>query len=308
MWDLCGWPEEKIKLDEATVTLDEKNNYYTLKVQGDIKNGPWIVLYVDPAKDFIPVKKEFIAYDGTLLLTYECSNFHQMPNGLWIPYRYSWFDPRMNYGAVYEVKEIRVNEPIDENLFDFDFPLGTIVIDEISDLRYRIEDPNAPESTKSTIKDLLSEVMAERKESYLLESKDTLVSTPAKEEDLQSAGSEAKELLGANKQSPVAEIVLGSIEVLPTIVLVTPDKSEYKLVVKKQDSTKPELLNYKFESAQMKLSSFKNFIETNDELIVKVNILESHTGFIKGVLVLQFAEQEKPFEITFVCPPLSVAI
>jgi hypothetical protein len=288
MWDFYGWPWEKMNVDKATVTRDEKNNYYIMKVKmGTTAKGPLITLYVDPLKDFIPVKKEFLKYDGTMLVTFECTDFHQMPNGFWIPYQYSWFDPRLNYGAVYEIEKVVVNEPIPDNLLDFAFPSGTVVRDEISSLQYRIDDVTQPQDT---IADPCSETTT-----------NIAVTVPAKDEDLVAAASKAKGLLDAHA---VKEIVSPAIEVSPGIVLVTVDKSEYKLSIKKYDGTKPVLLDYEFESTELKLSSFKNLIKTEDQVIANINRVQSHTGFASGTLLLQYAAESKPVKVTFVSAPL----
>ncbi|MCD6296567.1 MAG: hypothetical protein J7M30_05385, partial [Deltaproteobacteria bacterium] len=130
LWGLCGYPWEKMNLDEATITRDEETSLYIMKVKiGDSPKGPFLRLYVDTSKGYIPIKQEPLKHDGTLMIRYECSDFHQR-NGLWIPYRYSWFDPKVNFGAVYEVQEVAVNQPIPSNLLDFEFPEGTIVSDD----------------------------------------------------------------------------------------------------------------------------------------------------------------------------------
>ena len=289
MWELSGWPWEEWNLDEATVTRDEKNNYYIMKVKmGSNQKGPWTTLYIDPSKDFIPVKSEFLKYDRTLIMTSECSDFRQVANGLWIPYQYSWLDPRVNYGAVYEVEEVTVNEPIPDNLLDFAFPTGTVVRDEISSLQYRIEDAT---QIQGAIGDPCSETMT-----------NIAVTGPAKDEDLVAAASKAKELLHTHA---IKTIVSPAIEVWPGTVLVTVDKSEYKLSVKKYDGTKPVLLDYDFQSTELELSSFKNPISTEDQMIAKINRVQSHTGFAKGTLLLQYEGEEKPVKVTFVSAPLA---
>ncbi len=289
MWDFSGWPWEYMNLDEAVVTRDEKNKCYIMKVKmGSSPKGPLITLYIDPSKSFIPVEKEFLKYDGTLLLKYKCSDFHQVGHRLWIPYRYSWFDPRVNYGAVYEVERVTVNEPIAEELLDFAFPAGTIVYDNIVNVRYKINDAN---QAQEAIVDPCSAIMT-----------DVAVTAPAKEDALVASALKAKELLDTH--ASVKAIESPAIKVSPTVVLVTADKYEYKLSVKKYDGTKAILLNYKFDGSGLELSSFKNLIDNEDQLIVNIDRLQSHTGFAKGILVLQFTGENEPVKITFVSAPL----
>lgn len=289
MWALSAWPWEAWNLDETTITRDEKNNYYIMKVKmTTLPKGPLITLYIDPSKGFIPVKREFRKYDGTLASIFECSDFRQVENGLWIPYRYSLVDPRTNYETVCEVQEMLVNQPIPDNLLDFEFPNGTVVYDNISNVRYRI-----PTTTQAQdiIVDPCSVIIS-----------DIAVTAPAKEEDLLASALKAKELLQIH--IPAKEIVSPAIEVSPTIVLVTADKYKYKLSVKRYDGTKPVLLDYNFEGNGLELSSLKNLIDKEDQLIVNTNRLQSHTGFAKGILVLKFVGENEPVKITFVSAPL----
>jgi hypothetical protein len=227
-----------------------------------------------------------LTYDGTPVAKYECSDFRQSSHGLWIPYQYSWFIPKLNYGGIYKVKEVIVNESLAKNLLDFEFPVGTIVYNEILNLRYEIEDVNHPQSF---VDDPCSESLT------------TVLGTPVEEEALLVAASKAKVLLEAQIST---EAKISQIEVYPLTVLVTTDKYEYKLSVKKDGDTKPALLNYNFESSELMLSSLKNLINTEGHLIIKTNWLKSHTGFASGTLFLYFEAEDNPVKITFVSAPL----
>ena len=289
LWGLCGYPWEKMNLDEATITRDEETSLYIMKVKiGDSPKGPFLRLYVDTSKGYIPIKQEPLKHDGTLMIRYECSDFHQR-NGLWIPYRYSWFDPKVNFGAVYEVQEVAVNQPIPSNLLDFEFPEGTIVSDDRIGSTYTV---GKASTGQATVVDPCSQSS---------QSGAVTVTAPATDDQLRAAAVKAKELLEAHsateKPSPV-------IEVSPGIVLVTVDESEYKLSVKKYDGTKPVLLDYDFESTELELSSFKNLIDSEDQVIVNINRVQSHTGFASGTLLLQYAGEDKPTKVTFVSAPL----
>lgn len=288
MWDIFSWPREQMNLHKATITRDEKNNYYVVKLKmGSSQKGPMNVLWIDASKSFIPVKGEFLKHDGTLLTRSECSDFRQTENGLWIPYRYSWFDPRANYGAVYEVEKAVVNQPIPDNLLDFTFPTGTIVHDDICSMQYIIGDVIP---SQDTVVDPCSQTVT-----------NIAVTARAKEEDLLASASKAKELLHAHA---ITATPSPTVEVSPKIVLVTPDKYEYKLSVKKCYGTKPVLLDYEFESTELKLSLFKNLINTEDQLIANINRVQSHTGFASGTLLLQYAGEDKSTKVTFVSAPL----
>lgn len=290
MWGLCMRRLEEINLREATVTRDEKNNCYILTSKiGNSPQGPSCRLQVDPTKGYIPVVQEPLKPDGTPMNRYECSDFRQTAAGLWVPYRYSWLDPKVSYGAVYEVEELTGNEPIPENLLDFDFPKGTIVSDERIGSRYIVGTATAREDT--TV-DPCSQAQ---------QTEAVTVTAPATDDELRSAAAKAKELIkaqsGTDKPSP-------AIEVSPKIVLVTPDKYEYKLSVKSDDGSKPVLLNHKFESDRLQLLSIENQIDDKKQLTIEVSRQQAYTGFAKGVLVLQFAGKTDADRITFVSGPL----
>lgn len=148
-WVLWGdamellWWEKKPRLHETKLHYDKNDNIYILSVQIASEKGPIWEFYVDPDKNFIPIKTEWFRADGTLLKRVKCDEFQQV-NHLWIPVKYCWSDPaRSEYSEYYEVEKFTVNEPIDPNLLDFSFPAGTIVRDEIAGLKYRIEKEGA---------------------------------------------------------------------------------------------------------------------------------------------------------------------
>jgi hypothetical protein len=287
MWSLYKWPWEEIDLEDSTVTFDEKQNHYIIKVTMISPKSPLLILYIDASKSFIPFKKEFIKNDGTLIKRDECDDFRQTESGLWIPYRYSWLDPGEHYGKDYEVEDVIVNKPIPDNQLNFDFPVGTIVYNEILNLRHRTEDVNQPQGF---VVDPCTETLTD------------VLNTPVEEESLLAAASKAKELLEAQTST---EEKTSQIVVSPLTVLVTTEKYEYKLSVNRNNGTKPVLINYKFESTELVLSSLKNLIKTDDFLIVNINRLESHTGFASGALFLYFEAEDNPVKITFVSAPLS---
>lgn len=133
MWDMCGWKWDDINIDETVMSKDEVNNYYIMKAKmSKSSKGPFVRLYIDPSKDFIPIKKEFLKSDGTLLITYQCSDFRKDKNGLWIPYQYSWSDLNVHISTIYDVEEAILNEPISPDMFNLTFPDGTFVIDKIN--------------------------------------------------------------------------------------------------------------------------------------------------------------------------------
>ncbi|MHC4241726.1 MAG: hypothetical protein ACYSU4_04925 [Planctomycetota bacterium] len=195
LWSIFGFPLEKANLEETKINYDDENDVYVVK--GPVGSQMIAVLYVDPSLDFIPVKKEIYKQDGTLLLTFECDDFHESTEGLWIPRKYMWFDPRKNYSVQYKIENIKVNESIDQTLLNFDFPEGTVVNDEISGLRYMIG------GTKLDL-DVLDESVYESETDAkeltpalesILEMKDLHTKVPANQKQLEESFSKAEKIL-----------------------------------------------------------------------------------------------------------------
>ena len=120
-----------------TLKYDRISNLYEFKVQIKEPSDTTLTFYVDPTKKFIPVKKDLSA-QNTLLKHFECNQFQKI-NDVWIPFRYSWTDLQQNCMECYEVEQVSVNVPIDDKLFDFDFPDGTIIRDEIADIKHKFD-------------------------------------------------------------------------------------------------------------------------------------------------------------------------
>jgi hypothetical protein len=150
MWDISGsgvpLDKQEIDLKGARVEKDEATGHFLLTYRlGSHKNAARYVLHIDPNKGFVPVVKEFQTHDGRLLQRHECV-LEKTPDGLWIPTEYSWRDPRVDYSTVYKVNKVEVNTEIPPHLLDFAFPSGTLVEDEITNLRYQVDDPEVAES------------------------------------------------------------------------------------------------------------------------------------------------------------------
>ncbi len=288
---------ESINLSTATVYWDKEKNLYILKSTYASKTEPpSIRLFFDPSKDFIPVRREYMQFDGTVFHIEECSDFEKTPDGLWVPYRYSWYTPHVRYGGVYTVETMTVNEPIAEDKFNFEFPPGTKIYDEFLKVHRRIPDSNSPNK-------LLSEIATSKEEPNVPGDNDITITSAAKETELLGAAQKASRLLA--EYSEPQEIKTPSIEVSPSIVLVTVDKSQYKIFIKASEGLTPVLLSQSFEGYGLTLSSLNNLTDNQEgQLIVNVKRLQSHTGFASGTLLLLWAGQNSPTEITFVSVPM----
>ena len=193
MWDIWG-PWEEINLEQTTLTRDEDKNCYVMKIKmGDSLKGPFIKMYIDPSKGFIPFKKEIMKYDGTLITTHECSDFRQVKEDIWIPYQYFYNDPCMAFSYFYNVEEVTVNDPINEDLLDFAFPEGTIVHDQINNLEYKVGLGNIVAT--EGINQLNPEIPTTKKEKSVLRPEDIVMKPAPKDSELLASAEKTKGLL-----------------------------------------------------------------------------------------------------------------
>jgi hypothetical protein len=289
MWGLGGIPTDKLQLDTAQVTFDKNSGLYILLAKaGDNPKGPKIKLYIDPSKNYIPVIQESMLYDGTPFSKHKCSDLRQSSDGLWIPYQYSWSDPRMGYFGEYKFEDVVVNKPIADSLLDIDFPQGTKVTDKRIGSTYVVgKNPRSAEAGSS--------VAVQQNTS---EPNTVALEVQVTDDELRAAATKASSLLTAN--SPTAKPA-PAVEVFPQAVFVRADKSEYTLSVKCADGKKAQLNNYSFKSDKMNLVSVENHLAEQGTIVVNINRQPGHIGFETASLELQFVQGK--FEVTFVSPP-----
>lgn len=200
MWDEFERYKEILASDEATVVQNLKDGCYILTVKTP-EYGKTISITIDPSKGYLPNKSEIKQPDGTPFLTVQCDDFRKLKNGLWLPYKYVW-NIHNKYHMNYEVEKAKVNTEIPDELLDFSFPAGTIVNDQIANLKYVVdemieEDEIAPLDVVSP--DFMHNTELPTTDRISLD--DIMSSYPAKEEDLSAAAEQADELL--NKQTKV---------------------------------------------------------------------------------------------------------
>jgi len=281
----CSWENERVI--EPSVTYDNEKKLYIMKFKTTSKEGgPWVIMYIDPSKNFMPIKKEIFLKSAddvnNLIIRFESSDFNQVKDGLWIPYKYSWHDPRVNFSTDFFVEEASVNEPIADTLFDFEFPEGAIVTDNRIGARYKVT-----KAAGQTVTSVPTEPNAVIK-----------LPQPATDEKLRSIAGKAWQLAAAG----AAEKQALKIEVFPQYVYVKPDKTQYLLTIKTNNDIKPQLLDFSFESDKMNLASLENQIYEKSRLIVNVQRQQEEKGFQKAILSLQFADEK--INVVFVSPPL----
>lgn len=138
LWEHCDILWKKMH-DQRNMTLkyDKISNLYEFKVRVEDASDSIFIFYVDPTKKFIPVKKDIFSQNA-LLKHLECKQFQKI-NDVWIPFNYFWTDPPRNRIEYYEIEQVSANVPIDDYLFDFDFPKGTIIRDEIANMRQKFQ-------------------------------------------------------------------------------------------------------------------------------------------------------------------------
>jgi len=284
MWSIFGWSWDKV--DFHSVSLEEDGSYYVLNCYLASKGpkGAKVTLYIDPSKGFIPAKREICKSDGTVMIREWCDKFIQTTGGLYVPWRYHSFYAPYNEESVFEIQAIAVNEPIADDLFDFDFPGGTIVRDERIGSIYKVGKVTHAEVARDVLPVSGTEALAA-------------------DDELRSAAAKAKELLKAEAAKGAAPV---SIEIWPEIVLLERDKTGYSLSVKRSDGIKPVLADYQFASDQLELSLLEDLIDDQDKLVITVTRRASCTGFVKGTLMLYWRDDKKPSKVLFVGPPLEV--
>lgn len=105
---------------------------------------------------------------------------------------------------------------------------------------------------------------------------------------------------------PVRGTVAPRIELSPKMVLVIPEKNEYRLSIDTYDARIPKLLSHRFQSDTLQMLSCNVYKRKGDHLVVKVERKQSHKGFASGTLLLQYEGVSEPVEVVFVSPPLTL--
>jgi hypothetical protein len=159
----------------ARVSRDGGNGNYTLVMPAS-ETGLMLKMTVDAGKGFLPVLMEISDVKKGVYMRREFEDFREVQKGLWLPFRYVW-SISTGIANVYELKHAEVNVEIPGELLDFRFPEGTIVSDEIANLRYTV---GVYQESRPDIGDTSST-------DTLLRPEDLKVDKPATEKDLEAA-------------------------------------------------------------------------------------------------------------------------
>jgi len=286
LWGVCsvGWARLTSRIPTASVS--EEDGLYIVEFRGyDGPQAPWLRLWIDPTKDYVPVRQELLLPDKSTMTRQETGDWGHL-GGVWVPLSYkttSFLDQAWNE---YRVTSIRVNEPVAEDSLAFDFPPGTDVHDKIRGIDYVVGRRGAPAEPANAT----SSSTANRP------------ALPASATDLQlaEAAKQAQSLIeghAASSQQSVAPTVR------PSYVWVVPGKTEYLLTVSRPEAGSPLSLNsYSFEPDGLVLHGVEDNIAEMGNLKVIVERPAEHTAFADAVLTLEFSGQSVP--VHFVAAPL----
>ena len=286
LWGVCsvGWARLTSRMPTASVS--EEDGLYIVEFRGyDGPQAPWLRLWIDPTKDYVPVRQELLFPDKSVMIREETSNWAHL-GGVWIPLFYKTACPLDRSWSQYRVTSIRVNEPVAEDSLAFDFPPGTDVHDKIRGIDYVVGRRGAPAEPANAT----SSSTANRP------------ALPASATDLQlaEAAKQAQSLIeghAASSQQSVAPTVR------PSYVWVVPGKTEYLLTVSRPEAGSPLSLNsYSFEPDGLVLHGVEDNIAEMGNLKVIVERPAEHTAFADAVLTLEFSGQSVP--VHFVAAPL----
>jgi hypothetical protein len=97
-------------------------------------------LWVSPERSFLPLKRQIIASDGTMLSETALYDLVQLPNGMWYPKTIRSPAepsgiPQPSVAHIYEISRILI-DPIPEGFFTPTFPPNTRVVDDILKVTY----------------------------------------------------------------------------------------------------------------------------------------------------------------------------
>lgn len=122
----------------ATVNRDDSTGNLVLRSKWQDANS--MVITIDPAKGYLPIRTEFCGPDGSIVMWCECADFRKTADGLWIPFRYTAeLTAAPKTRSTFKLTSAAVNTELSNDQLDFPFPAGTIVNDAITGSRYTVD-------------------------------------------------------------------------------------------------------------------------------------------------------------------------
>ena len=288
MWELpaYGWERLYERVDAAFLTYEKASKCYVYEFQiyDSPDRSPWLRLWIDPQKEYIPVIQEILFPDKQVFIRESCLNFRKV-NGLWVPMKYTSMEFKRRILREFTVKTVEVNPLLDSKRMDFEFPGGTIVEDRLRGVRYKVQDKPGPAAQPKTMDSGNPNVVH------------AAMPPSATDEELDTAVQKAKEILQA--QAAPSTPVQPSAE----YVWILPGKQEYILPVDPALQTDSALPEHSFYSDSLTLAGFQNDIAAAGEIRITVNRPQSETGYAEGILDLNFGQQK--MEVYLIAPPIS---
>ncbi|MFQ6116195.1 MAG: hypothetical protein ACE5NG_19200, partial [bacterium] len=128
--------KEVISLDDNIVKI---NGFNAIKVDilHKITKVLWGTVYFSVEHGYTPVRYEY--WNGSrkrLITRYNITSFEKISDGLWFPKSGYIESPDDDRRTVFTASKIILNQGLSDEYFDFEFPPGTRVVDEISGTCY----------------------------------------------------------------------------------------------------------------------------------------------------------------------------
>jgi hypothetical protein len=273
------------RADSAALSYDTEKNLYVYEFQFyDNPDKARLRLWIDPQRDYIPVIKEYMDPDGTLYYRQTCLDWRRT-SGLWVPITCKVVEYRNQTIEEYAVKEVEVNNPIDVERMDFEFPEGVFVEDRILRIEYR------------TPKKKTSPDSAEQEKVVSPEQSGTLPPA-ATDEQLAEAASKGRQLLQQQTEAGDKK----SLAIYPEYVWIEPGRKEYILTLGEEKDRRPTLKSHQFAGGGLMLHELKDQISENGQIRLTIERPAAMTGYDEGTLELDFAGEKRTIHL--VAPPL----
>ncbi|HOK65274.1 MAG TPA: hypothetical protein PK054_04245 [Anaerohalosphaeraceae bacterium] len=286
IWGMASYSWERLweRVDTASVFYDAsaKCYVYEFQIHGGTKS-PWLRIWIDPAKDYVPVQYEILFPDKKMFAREQSFNWRKV-QGLWVPMIYTSLIPNSSY-TEYRVEQIEVNIPFDAKSLDIEFPEGLWVEDRIRRVEYRVPSKKSP--------------LESSEQKTTGECQKVCLPPAATDEQLAEAALKAQQLLAqqtqtVEKQSPV---------ISPEYVWIEPGRKEYVLTVEMDNAASgPVLGGHQFDGGGLVLHQLREQIADKGQIQLTIERPADMTGYGEGTLVLDLAGQKKT--IYLIAPPL----
>jgi len=283
-----GW-ERHSKNAKNIQSLRDNTGNYLFEFPINAK-GSCFRYVIDPRKNYIPVKRDILFPDKTVMVHEECDNFRQVGN-LSVPFHFTWFDPTAKFGGEYKVLSMKVNEIKSPQELDFQFPKGTIVQDKVRGIRYKVGDDVSATNT-----------VADSNNINVNLSGNAGLPPSATNTQLADAAMKAQELLAKEKQTAAEKQAVVPVEVSPSYVWVLPGKNEYVLSVNSKSDKTPGLVGHSIEANGLVLNAVDNQISSSSQIKVTLERPGSLKDYADGVMTLEFNDQKAT--VHFIAAPL----